>query len=342
MKQSVRYCLIFFGLCFVLVLFAITAIVISYPRYEAMTFPDGKKFAFTICDDTDRSTVENVKPVYDLLQEFNMRTTRAIWVYPTNDSTNWANWGETLSDSLYRMFVLDLRDKGFEIASHGIRGGVNHREEILAGMDYFKDVIGYYPRIHINHSLNPDNIYWGRNKIELKPLRALYDLVMDRKLFAGHVPESEFFWADFVQKHIKYMVNFSFHEINIAAVNPLVPYHDPDKPFVKYWFHTSDGRAVNEFNDLLSPENLDQLENEGGVCIVYTHFGFNFVENGVCDSTFTERIKDLASRDGWFVPASEILDYMIKHGQGGGDLSFTQRVYLEFRWLYEKLIYGAT
>ena len=32
-------------------------------------WPQGKRFAFTIIDDTDRSNVENIGPVYDFLYE---------------------------------------------------------------------------------------------------------------------------------------------------------------------------------------------------------------------------------------------------------------------------------
>src|SRR5271165_313130 len=35
-------------------------------------WPQGKRFAFTIVDDTDRSTVENVGPVYDFLLELGL------------------------------------------------------------------------------------------------------------------------------------------------------------------------------------------------------------------------------------------------------------------------------
>ena len=41
-------------------------------------FPHGKRFAFTIVDDTDVATVANVKPLYDLLHELGFRTTKRI------------------------------------------------------------------------------------------------------------------------------------------------------------------------------------------------------------------------------------------------------------------------
>ena len=45
----------------------------------SLDFPEGRKFAFTILDDTDDATVENVRPVYDLLTELGFRTTKTVW-----------------------------------------------------------------------------------------------------------------------------------------------------------------------------------------------------------------------------------------------------------------------
>ncbi len=44
-----------------------------------ISWPEGKTFAFTIFDDTDRSTVENTKPVYDFLKANGLRTTKSVW-----------------------------------------------------------------------------------------------------------------------------------------------------------------------------------------------------------------------------------------------------------------------
>ena len=43
-----------------------------------MTWPNGKRFAFTIIDDTDKSTVENIKPVYDYLYSHGLKTTKTV------------------------------------------------------------------------------------------------------------------------------------------------------------------------------------------------------------------------------------------------------------------------
>jgi len=42
-------------------------------------WPEGKAFAFTIFDDPDYDSVDNVAAVYSFLSEIGLRTTKAVW-----------------------------------------------------------------------------------------------------------------------------------------------------------------------------------------------------------------------------------------------------------------------
>ena len=88
---------------------SIGAIIIT-PDYDPPKFPDGKKFAFTVCDDTDESTLEEIAPVYEFLDSLGLRTTKTVWVLPTNEPDSGANLGQTLRDSAYLKFIVDLKD----------------------------------------------------------------------------------------------------------------------------------------------------------------------------------------------------------------------------------------
>ena len=65
---------------------------------KRILFPNEKKFAFTIFDDTDLATVQNVKPIYDLLYQLGIITTKSVWVFPTSNEKSKFYHSQTLSD----------------------------------------------------------------------------------------------------------------------------------------------------------------------------------------------------------------------------------------------------
>ena len=300
-------------------------------------FPDGKRFAFTIVDDTDMSTLERAEPIYATLHKYGLRTTKTVWVYEPTETSHPANLGGSLHDPKYREFVNDLQRKGFEIALHGVRGGSSPRQDTVAGFEEFKRYVGQYPRMHVNHSRNRENIYWGPQRFSFTPYRWAGALLMSHKSF-GHDPGSEFFWGDLSRERVQYVRQFTFTDINLLAINPSFPYRLQDKPYVNYWFPTAHGGNADAFAELLKPENLDKLEREGGVCLVYAHLaGGSFNRGGRVDPRFEERLKDLSSRNGWFAPASDILDHLAKQPGWTGEIGFKERLRLETRFIFGQL-----
>jgi hypothetical protein len=51
-----------------------------------LKWPLNKDFAFTIIDDTDNSTVQNIKPIYDFLYSKEILTTKTVWVFEPKDN----------------------------------------------------------------------------------------------------------------------------------------------------------------------------------------------------------------------------------------------------------------
>jgi hypothetical protein len=263
-----------------------------------MTFPDGKQFAFTIVDDTDLATLDRIRAVYETLSKYGLRTSKTVWVVPTNDESNSTNLGDSLNDHAYRAYIKDLRARGFEIALHGVRGGSSRRDEIARGLEDFNREIGAYPSIHINHSRNRDNLYWDRFRFSDLPMRLAASVAMSARS-TGHDPASEYFWFDLAKKHIRYVRQFTFQQINLLAVNPSLLYRRADTRYVNYWFQTPNGANRDAFVSLLSPENLDRLARDHGVSLVYSHLGGgSFSSDGRVDPRFEARIKDLVSRNG--------------------------------------------
>lgn len=274
-------------------------------------WPNNCDFAFTVIDDTDGATVDNVKPVYDYLYEKGIITTKTCWVYPPRDSVY---TGQCLEDEAYKNFLLELKEKGFEIGFHNAGSGGFKREETISGFEKFKDVFGAYPRLHINHSNNIENIYWGSNRFS-GIVKWIYKIKRGHVSSFGHAESSEYFWGDICKENVKYIRNRTFSGINTLKEDRRLVYKEKGKEkFSNYWFSSSDAMRLKPFLKLLNKKNVDKLEKEKGLCIVYTHFAYDFVdENGNLSEEFKKTIDYIASKNGWFVPAGEILDYVLEN-----------------------------
>lgn len=305
-------------------------------------FPERKKFAFSVFDDTDNSTVENVEPVYRFLAELGVRTTKSVWPLPPVPGAQIG--GSTLQDKAYLDFVLWLQEKGFEIALHNVQNYDAPREVTKWGFERFCTLIGQYPRTHCNHSNNRENIYWGAYRLSTLAARLGYNLATRfarNNYFKGHVEDSRYFWGDICKERVRYVRNFVFDEINLDRINPTMPYHDPNRPFVNFWFSSSEGGRVNSFCKMLSEVNQDRLEAEGGVCIIYTHFASGFYRDGVLHAEFARLMRRLAELNGWFVPVATLLDHLRKSRENF-DVPRKELAAMERRWFLSKLRKGTT
>jgi hypothetical protein len=274
-------------------------------------WPDGKRFAFTVVDDTEGSTVENVGPVYDLLASRGILTTKTVW--PLAFKREPLFGGGTLEDPEYLAWVRRLAETGFEIASHGATDHSSTREETLLALDRFRELLGFEPRLHANHFGQLEGLYWGEARLDGLPrvaYRAANRVLRRDEHYYGHVEGSPYFWGDACRDRIEYVRNFTFPLVNTLRGDPLMPYHDPRRPYVRFWFSSSDAPTCDAFCELLSEDNQDRLVEQGGACIAYTHFAFGFTENGRVTPRFAELVDRLARLPGWFVPASTLLDHL--------------------------------
>lgn len=302
-------------------------------------WPEGKDFAFTVFDDTDLATVENVPPVYGFLTDCGFRTTKSVWPL---DGKTLKGQGATCEDQSYLEWLLSVQARGFEIGFHGATSHSSLREDTVRGMERFKELFGHYPFSITNHFGCRESIYWGSYRLTGFN-RFIYNLVTvsRRNGFRGHIEEDPHFWGDICRERVKYVRNFTFPHINTLKACPIMPYHDPQRPNVNYWFGSSEGSDVNSFNRCVSEAAQDQLEEEGGACIMYTHFGYGFCENGRIDATFRYLMDRLSRKNGWFVPVKTLLDYLLEF-RGHHDITDTERRDLERRWLWWKIRVGSS
>jgi len=304
-------------------------------------FPDNKIFAFSVFDDTDFSTVQNVRPVYDFLAELGVYTTKSVWPLPSLPHR--VNGGASLKDMDYLQFVMWLQKEGFEIGAHGARNHDATRKVTERGLEEFCNLIGQYPRTYTGHLSNRENMYWGAARMNSFLIRCGYNLATrftHGRRFTGHVKTSQYFWGDICAKHISYVRNFVFGEINLDRINPTMPYHDPKKPYVNFWFSSCEGGDVNSFCEMLCEENQDRLEAEGGVCIMYTHFAKGFFEGGL-HAKFEYLMRRLAKMNGWFVPVARLLDHL-QRGKENFDIPREELANMERRWFLSKLLKGTS
>jgi hypothetical protein len=300
-----------------------------------MTYPGGKRFAFTIIDDTDVATVENVAPVYDLLERLGMKATKTVWPLSCPEGSRDFGTSQTLEDPEYREFVLDLARRGFEIASHGATMESSRRERTLRGFEVLRETFGSYPRVHANHAMNRENLYWGTGRVDSPTLRGLLRIArIPSDYFEGHLERSEYWWGDFCREHVEYVRNLTFGTLNLARINPTMPYVDRGRPLVKYWFSAADAEDCREFNYLLRPEAQGDLERDGGFAIVATHFGKAFASGGGVNARTVELLELLAARDGWFPNVGELLDWLLdRHGDHVLQPSEWKR--MQWRWFQD-------
>lgn len=303
-------------------------------------WPEGKDFAFTIFDDPDLDTVRNVAALYSFLGDIGLRTTKAVWPIRGNDTPRVG--GATCEDQEYLKWILSLKEQGFEIALHNVTYHTSRREQTAHGIERFCQLFGHYPSSMANHTGCLESIYWGRARLS-GGKQLLYDVLHmrlngNRTIFQGHIEASPLFWGDLCRKKIKYVRNFVFSDINTLKACPAMPYHDPVRPYVNYWFASSEGPSVESFNTIMSEDNQDRLVREAGACIIYTHLAAGFFQNGRINERFKMLMERVSRLNGWFVPVHTLLDYILKV-RGNHCIGRAERNALERRWLWHKVFH---
>ena len=240
-----------------------------------------------------------------------MRTTKTVWVYPVRDTER--SKGDSLQRPEYRDFIIDLQNKGFEIALHNVGSGEYKRPEIIEGLKDFKSILGRKPQHHVNHSYNPDNIYSGSKRFSFPLNLVVKKLYSQYDAFYGEVEGSDFFWGDLHKKYINYNRNYEIDALNTFKKNPFMPYKEKRyDEFSNYWYSSTFASNQWIFNRKVNKKTIDKLESEGGICILYTHLGY-FYKNGEIDPGFKKAIEYLGKKQtGWYIPVNEVLDFLLE------------------------------
>jgi len=274
-----------------------------------------------------------VSPMYDLLYSLGFRTTKTVWPVRCPEGSHNFSASDTLEDLAYRDFVIDLKQRGFELTWHGATMESSDKARTIRALELYHEMFSEYPRIHVNHADNRENIYWGADRLDSPILKWLFGRLAGRPAgyFSGHVAESAYGWPEACSEHFEYCRNLTTNDINTAKFNPSMPYQDSARPLVPWWFSASDANSVEEFNALIHPSNQDRLEREGGFCIVATHLGKGFVQNGVVNEVTRLRLTQLSQRNGWFPTTGELLDYL-RQGRRSTNGALPAREWRRMQW----------
>lgn len=302
-------------------------------------WPEGKRFVFTIFDDPDSQTWEAGREVYAFLKDQGLRTTKGLW--PMGPIRTPSDYGLTCAHPGYTDWVHSLLDAGFEAGYHNATSHTCTREETEKGLELFRRQFGAYPRTMAHHYNCDENLYWGEHRLS-GWRRTAYNLLtryQNHNHFFGHVENHPYFWGDLCRDRIEYCRSFAFGDINTFKAWPHFPYHDPDRPYVRFWYPSSEGSNHDRFCHTIAEANQERLEEEGGLCIMYTHFGHGYYD-GVLNKRFIALIERLAKRPAWFAPVGAVLDYL-RSRQAPIVLDDRMRAQLETRWLQHKLFYGT-
>lgn len=302
-----------------------------------ITYPGGKRCAFSVFDDTDVATLASIRPLYDYLRDLGILTTKSVWGCDYLGSSDYAG-SDTLENEAYATYMRELRRAGFEIGFHGASMESSERPRIEEALSRYHKIFGEYPSSVAAHGRNKDNLYWGADRFAFGLTRRLYALLRgdDRGYFEGHLENSAYFWGDLAQRHTRYVRSFTFTGLNLLDVKSPVVYRSQATPWVNAWFLSNDAENVEEFNQLLSGENQDALERDGGFCIVSTHFGKGFVEGDRVNTVTRERLTELSQRDCWFAPVSQLLDFYVSQF-GCPVLGGSKLLRLELKWFVDSL-----
>ncbi len=302
-------------------------------------WPDNKRFAFTVFDDPDSQSLEAGEAVYGFLADCGLRTTKGVW--PVRGPLKASDNGITCADDGCVPWLHSLQRAGFEIGFHNATSHTSTREETVCGLERFAELFGNNPRAMAHHYHCNENLYWGEHRLT-GVHRAFYNLLtrfQHHNRYFGHCEGHPYFWGDVCREKITYVRNFVFPGINTLRECPFMPYHDPRRPYVNFWYASSEGANVRSMNDRITEAAQDRLEEEGGACVMYTHFGHGYHEGGAVNARFRELILRISRKNGWFVPVSTLLDYL----RSGSTtcISDAQRRTLERRWLAHKIRFGT-
>ena len=241
-----------------------------------------------------------------------MLTTKTVWPLAFREPPRFG--GGTLEDPEYRAWIVELAERGFEIAFHGATDHSSLRSDTERALDVFRETHRPRPQAACE-PFRPS----GRDLLGRRPARrirqpalsprerciaAQHEVLRTRRglavLLGRSLPRSD---------HLRAKPLVLRHQHAEGA--PIMPYHDSLRPYVRYWFSASDGPLVRRVlrAHQRAAIRTDCLQRAEHASPTRTSASASSRGGRVRDE-FARLIERLAGLPGWFVPASTLLDFL--------------------------------
>ena len=282
-------------------------------------YPSGLAFAFTIVHDADSAYSARLAPLFEEFDRLNLKITATVFAF-------WADWGRNgacwekwrqitdprsrllapvavpLVDDDERAFYLSLAARGHEIGLHTASETSDTTEETQRAFKYFTEVFGQAPTVYVEHSAesnreaqenegaNPESKYYS-----LGVLKSYNPWVwVDSSFSLPARSESRFYDLSAVKGGPFPELAFKRYGLTKAFMRTGKPQQADGDGFLE-WYSTA---------------NIDELERNRGMALVYTHLDSKWLDEDTLRmrADICTRLRYLASKKGWFVPAGTILD----------------------------------
>jgi len=211
---------------------------------------------FVLTNDPDHGLYNHYAIVLRRLAKNNIFVTTSVFSTLKEDGSPLARHcyhGDTssLENKKYCELMFRAMEMGHEIAYHGYSQVSDTRDEFMQGIEIFKKILGYYPKIYIEHGGHPEKHPIGMCKRECLALE-------------GDLETSEYYIGDILRKEFDLVWTHNYLLDDLKRPLPLKDIFERNSGihFFKRW-------RMYFFNQIKS--EIDEINN---TFVGYTHFGY--------------------------------------------------------------------